>query len=361
MSSSERRGVLVVDDSAFMRRLIAEIIEAAPDFHVVGTAGNGLEAIRRIEELDPDLVTMDIEMPELNGLEALQRIMRDSPRPVVVLSAADAAGSEDPTLRALELGAVEFVRKPSGPVSIDLAEAGERLITALRAAAVANLRGVPSPPRRSSGGSRRVATTRSVTRVVAIAASTGGPRALAEVVPQLPADLDAAIVVVQHMPAGFTHSLAARLDAQSELPVTEASDGETLRSDRVYIAPGGWHMRLMPAIDGHTLALDDGAPVWGVRPAADPLFESVARCFGRAAVGVVLTGMGRDGAAGLRAIRDAGGRGLAQNRESSVIFGMPNAAFSSGAVECLVPLRDIVMHITDLLAQLPRVTGTEAL
>ncbi len=360
MSSSERRGVLVVDDSAFMRRVIAEIIAAAPDFHVVGTARNGLEAIRRVEELDPDLVTMDIEMPELNGLEALKRIMRDSPRPVVVLSAADAAGSEDPTLRALEFGAVDFVRKPSGPISIDLAEAGERLIAALRAAAVANVRGVPWPPRRSSGSSRRPATTRAVTRVVAIAASTGGPRALAEVVPQLPAQLDAAVLVVQHMPAGFTHSLAARLHVQSELAVTEATDGETLRCDRVYIAPGGRHMRLSPAVDGHALALDGGAPVWGVRPAADPLFESVARCFGRAAVGVVLTGMGRDGAAGLRAIRDAGGRGLAQDRETSVIFGMPHAAFSSGGAEWLVPIRDMAMQITELLAQLPRVTGTEA-
>jgi two-component system, chemotaxis family, protein-glutamate methylesterase/glutaminase len=355
MSSSDRIGVLVVDDSAFMRQVITEIIGATPDFRVLGTARNGLEALRRIEELNPDVVTMDIEMPELDGLQALERIMSTAPRPVVVLSAAEARGSEDPTLRALELGAVDFVRKPSGPISLDIATVRERLIGALRAASVANVGRVrsitPTPVRRVMAEHAPAA----VSRVVAIAASTGGPRALAEVIPQLPLLPNAAVLVVQHMPEGFTRSLAARLATQSRLDVTEARQHQVLRAEAVYVAPGGYHMRVRRHAGGFALDLDAGPAVWGVRPAADPLFESVAACFGAAALGIVLTGMGRDGAAGLRIIRDAGGRGLAQDRESSVVFGMPNAAFAAGGVERLVALRDLAACITDLVFQLPHV------
>jgi two-component system, chemotaxis family, protein-glutamate methylesterase/glutaminase len=349
MSSSEVRTVLVVDDSAFMRRIISELIGSASDLRVIGTARNGREALERIAQLNPDVITMDIEMPELNGLEALERIMRDDPRPVVVLSAAEARGREDPTLRALELGAVDFVRKPSGPISLDMAAVRERLLSAIRTAAGANLRHLEVAAQLRHGNVHRSDAAETVHRVVVIAASTGGPRALADVVPHLPADLGAAVLVVQHMPAGFTRSLAARLDAQSLLPVHEAVDGESIRASRVYVAPGGRHMRVLRGVSGCTIVLEDTAPLWGVRPAADPLFASVAECFGPAAIGVVLTGMGRDGAAGLRAIRAAGGRGLAQDRESSVIFGMPQAALAAGGAERLVPLRDIAACVAGLV------------
>src|SRR5438477_349131 len=232
--TSGPRSVLVVDDSAFMRRLISQILERSGEFRVAGTARNGLDALQKVHTLDPELVTMDVDMPELDGLQALGYIMSEAPRPVVMLSAATTHSGHDATLRALELGAVDFVRKPSGPISLDLARVTERLLGALRAAAQANVRGV-------------------------------------------------------------------RMLAINRLPVR--------------------------GTPGHiTIALDNSPPIWGVRPSADPLFRSVAEQFGREVVGVVLTGMGRDGADGTRAIRAAGGRAVLQDRATSTIFGMPNAA-----------------------------------
>jgi two-component system, chemotaxis family, protein-glutamate methylesterase/glutaminase len=344
--------VLVVDDSAFMRKIITELIDASGEFRVIGTARNGFDALKQIHSLAPDIVTLDVEMPELDGIQALGYIMSEQPRPVVMLSAADGNGSEL-TLRALELGAVDFVRKPSGPISLDLGSVRLRLLDALRAASVVNLRGVrmlgrlrsvtPSLPR---GTDARIAR-----RLVAIAASTGGPRALAEIAPMLPRRIDAAIAVVQHMPPGFTRSLAQRLDGVCPLTVREAEDGEPVLHDHVYIAPGGMHMRIVRGVAGPTIVLDREAPVWGVRPSADPLFRSVAETFGPDAIGVVLTGMGRDGAAGLRAIRDAGGGAIVQDKESSVINGMPQAALTLAGADRIVPLGAIAATIAELIAQ----------
>jgi two-component system chemotaxis response regulator CheB len=344
--------VLVVDDSAFMRRLIAQIVDGSPAFRVVGTARNGQDALRQIHALDPQIVTLDVEMPELDGLQTLGYIMSETPRAVVMLSAAATQGGVDLTLRCLELGAVDFVRKPSGPISLDLATVSETLLGALRAATEVNLAGVqllarprfvaPQPVPPPAAGA---------TFAVAIAASTGGPRALAEVVPGLPADLGVAVLIVQHMPAGFTRSLAARLDSMSALRVAEAADGEPVRAGRVYLAPGGLHMRVVPDAQGaRRIALDDTPPVWGVRPSADPLFTSVAREFGRDTVGVVLTGMGRDGSDGLRALREAGGLGIVQDRATSIIYGMPQAALQRAGAECVVPLGEIASAITALVA-----------
>jgi len=349
--------VLVVDDSAFMRKLISELVDGSGDFRVIATARNGVDALTKIHALDPDIVTLDIEMPELDGLDTLGYIMSETPRPVVMLSAA---GGEALTLRALELGALDFVRKPAGHISLDLEPVREQLLGALRAAAVMNLRGVevlarlPQSPARSGAERRPPPLPGTAARVVAIAASTGGPRALAEVIPQLTTELDAAVLVVQHMPAGFTRSLAERLNSQSRLPVSEARHGERLLPNRVYVAPGGLHMRLRREGMTCTIALDDSAPVWGVRPSADPLFRSVAELFGDAAVGVVLTGMGRDGADGLRAIHDAGGVGIAQDRATSTIFGMPMAAAAGGGADHIVPLDRVAAVIGDALG-VPRV------
>jgi two-component system, chemotaxis family, protein-glutamate methylesterase/glutaminase len=348
---SSKPSVLVVDDSALMRRVISDLLTESNEFTVAGTARNGREAIARVHELDPDLVTLDIEMPELDGLQALGYIMSESPRPVVMLSAAETMDGRDATLRALELGAVDFVRKPSGPISLDLALVGERLLGALRAAREANLGGLKTmaPERRvvAPGPAERSAQT--PVRAVAIAASTGGPRALTQVVPALPGSLDAAVLVVQHMPAGFTRSLAQRLDLLSPLTVREAESGEVVRAGHVYLAPGGRHMRVTRGLEP-TILLDDEPPVWGVRPAADPLFRSVAAAFGERAVGVVLTGMGRDGADGLRALRDAGGRGIVQDRESCIIYGMPKAALQTAGADRIVPLDRVATAIVELLA-----------
>jgi two-component system chemotaxis response regulator CheB len=335
--------VLVVDDSAFMRKLISEMVDDSGEFRVVGTARNGLDALKKVHALDPAIVTLDIEMPELDGIGALGYIMSEAPRPVVMLSAAATGSGGALTIRALELGAVDFVHKPSGPISLDLDAVRDRLLDALRAAAAVNLRGVELLAHAAALPREPVTTDgeRAASRVVVIAASTGGPRALAEVVPALPRDLDAAVLVVQHMPAGFTQSLAERLDARSPLPVGEAREGEPLRAGRVYVAPGGLHMRVQLRDGVPVIALDDAAPIWGVRPSADPLFRSVAELYGAAAVGVVLTGMGRDGAAGLRALRDAGGTGVVQDRETSIIFGMPQAALAAGGADRALPLDEI--------------------
>ena len=352
MSSRPLPTVLVVDDSAFMRKIITELIDATGEFRVIGTARNGFDALKQIHALEPAIVTLDVEMPELDGLQALGYIMSEHPRPVVMLSAADGAGSEL-TLRALELGAVDFVRKPSGPISLDLGSVRLRLLDALRAASVVNLGGV-----RMLGRLRSVtpalspaAGSRAARRIVAIAASTGGPRALAEIAPALPRKLDAAIAIVQHMPPGFTRSLAQRLDGVCPLPVHEAEDGEPVLHDHVYVAPGGMHMRIVAGASGPVIALDREPPIWGVRPSADPLFRSVAELFGSDAIGVVLTGMGRDGAAGLRAIRDAGGGAIVQDRESSVINGMPQAALTLAGADRVVPLGAVAASITELIAQ----------
>ena len=342
-SSSPVRTVLVVDDSAFMRKLVSEMIDASGEFRVVGTARNGIDALKKVHALDPDIVTLDVEMPELDGIGALGYIMSESPRPVVILSGAATGAADDVTIRALELGAVEFVRKPSGPISLDLPAVRDQLLDALRAAAQVNLRSVDPLARPTIGGpATRVPRSEAwANRAIAIASSTGGPRALAEVIPHLPGDLDAAVLVVQHMPAGFTRSLAERLDAQSRLAVREARHGERLVRGRVYVAPGGYHMRVAAEQGGPTIALDDSPPIWGVRPAADPLFRSLAEHFREGAVGVVLTGMGRDGAVGLRAIHDAGGLGIAQDRETSIIFGMPHAAATGGGASRILPLAEI--------------------
>ena len=361
MSSSSRRpSVLVVDDSAFMRKLVTELIDGSGEFRVLGTARHGLDAVQKVQTLQPDIVTLDIEMPELDGLGALERIMRESPRPVVMLTAASGAGDEM-ALRALERGAVEFVRKPSGPISLDLGTIREQLLVALRAASQVNLAGMAGSLLAAAHESTIARVRRGTGRfVIAIAASTGGPRALAELVPALPADLDAAVLIVQHMPAGFTTTLAARLDSLSALTVREGAHGETIEPGHAYLAPGGMHMRVQSVGHSRVLMLDDSPPLWGVRPSADPLFRSVAETAGAAAIGVVLTGMGRDGAAGLLAISDAGGCGIAQDRESSIIFGMPQAAAAAGGATSILPLGAIASALSELVRAPGDVTGAGA-
>ena len=349
---SSKRTVLVVDDSAFMRKLISEIVDGSDEFRVIGTARNGYDALTQIHALDPAIVTLDLEMPELDGLQALGYIMSETPRPVVILSAATSGTGDDITIRALELGAVDFVRKPSGPISLDLPVVREPLLRALRAAACVNLGGVPMLGRQGVARAKTGAFPGAgASFVVAIAASTGGPRALAEVIPKLPRNLDAAVMVVQHMPSGFTKSLAARLNMLSPLEVTEAVEGVALVHGHVYVAPGGRHMRIELRDDVPVIALDDTPPIWGVRPSADPLFRSVAELFGAAAVGVVLTGMGRDGAAGLRAIREAGGAGVVQDAATSIIYGMPQAALAAAGADRIAPLGEVAPSIAELVTR----------
>jgi two-component system chemotaxis response regulator CheB len=359
--SSDARGsalvktVLVVDDSALIRTVVTDVIAGFSGFTVVGTARNGREALEQVHLLDPDIVTLDIEMPELDGIATLGYIMSETPRAVVMLSAADGNGSVDLTLRALELGAVDFVRKNAMSGNRQVLGVARRLEDALRAAAVVNLRGVPMLARPATvHRSRPQPGPMSAQSAVAIACSTGGPRALAEIIPMLGAELDAAVLVAQHMPPGFTRGLAERLDRMSAIEVTEARDGESVLPNHVYVAPGGRHMtvtRSRESGSGHVrITLTDAPSVWGVKPAADPLFESVAACFGARSVGVVLTGMGRDGSAGLSAIRRAGGGAVVQDQGTATIFGMPASALEAAGADCVAPLGLVVNSIGTLLA-----------
>ncbi|MCA0375943.1 MAG: chemotaxis-specific protein-glutamate methyltransferase CheB [Gemmatimonadetes bacterium] len=323
--------VLVVDDSAFMRRLIRDLVEASGEFEVVGTAKDGAEALALVSALAPDVVTLDIDMPGMDGLTVLRRIMATAPRPVVMLSAGGSDGVAAATLQALDLGAVDFVRKPSGSVSLDLEVVRDELLVALRAAAHA----IPRP----AAVAAAVSSTPRV--VVGIAASTGGPAALGCVVPALPPLPDVAVLVVQHMPPGFTASFARRLHGVSRFAVREAEHGEAVCGGTVYVAPAGQHLRLVGPRSTPTLALDRGPTLWGVRPSADICFASIAEVMGAASVGVVLTGMGRDGADGAAAIRAAGGRVLIQSAESCVVPGMPDAALRAAGADAIAPLETL--------------------
>jgi two-component system chemotaxis response regulator CheB len=343
----------VVDDSPFFRRLLTDVVEGSGEFEVVATARDGMDALRKVRTHAPDVVLMDLEMPELDGLGAIGYIMAESPRPIIVVSAHAGAGATA-AIRALELGAVDLVAKEEERGAAANARFAERLITVLRAARSADVR-------RLAGGERTTPLTGTGTRspvtgearlCVAIAASTGGPRALAEIVPHLPTGQRAALVIVQHMPPGFTRSLADRLAAQSKYRVVEAEHRMPLLADTAYVAPGDYHMRVSAGRDGFCLTLDQSSPVWGVRPAADPLFASVAHMFGARAIGVVLTGIGRDGAEGLKQISDAGGVGMAQDRETATIYGMPGAALHAGGARYVLSISEMAARVAGELGRL---------
>jgi two-component system chemotaxis response regulator CheB len=336
--SSRKIRVLVVDDSAFVRKAVERMLSTAGDIEVVGTAGDGEEGLRKVRELSPDVVTLDVKMPRLGGLETLERLMREHPVPVLLMSTLTQEGAEV-TLRGLELGAMDFVDKSSVQPMTMLSLADE-LVAMIRALGGARVRARPHAPPRSEA----VANVAPAEAIV-IAASTGGPTALQAVVSALPAGLPAAVLIVQHIPRGFTKSLAERLDARSAIPVREARDGETVAAGTVLIAPAGIHTRLLRRNGVVLLSLDEEPRDALHRPSADVLMASAAEVYGARVVGVVLTGMGSDGTEGLRAIRAAGGRTLAESEETCVIFGMPKAAIEAGVVDRAAPLDRVAGEI----------------
>lgn len=333
--------VLVVDDSAFVRKALGRMLGGAADIEVVGLAADGAEGLELARKLRPDVITLDVKMPRLGGLETLQRLMEECPGPVLLLSSLTQEGAEV-TLRGLELGALDFVDKSSVQGPMNLLGLADELLTKVRALA-ASPRARPAPPPVAEPPDPFVGLPKA--EVVAIGASTGGPAALQEVIPRLPAAFPGAVLVVQHIPKGFSRSLTERLAARSALPVREAQDGEAVAPGTVLVAPAGIHTKVRRRGGVVRVVLDVEPRSALHRPSVDVLMASVARAYGARALGVVLTGMGADGTAGLGAIKEAGGRTLAESQESCVIYGMPKAAVEAGVVGRQVPLHRMADEI----------------
>lgn len=352
--SGQKIRVLIVDDAALMRATIKQLLASDPAIEVVDTAGSGPVAIAKIKQLRPDVVTLDVEMPGMDGIDLLRTIMADAPVPVVMLSAHTQHGAQR-TLDALEAGAVDYVPKPTGQRGATLRDVAAVLCERVRSAAAANLRRVrPTRPKFAPSASPSVPSakprptvTAGPSSVIAIGISCGGPATLVEIFPQLPPD-SPPIVITQHMPPGFTRSFADRLNRLSALHVKEAEDGDVLAVGRAFVAPGDAHMLLQGAPGRLRIKLERTGPVCGHMPSVDVLFRSVAKTCGAAAVGVIMTGMGNDGAAALGAIRDAGGRTVAQDQPSCIVFGMPKAAIDMGHAQHIVPLDQIVPTVLEL-------------
>ncbi len=343
---NERIRVLVVDDSALMRKLIPAILARDSSIEVVGTAMDGAFALRKIEELHPDVVTLDLEMPRMDGIEALRMIMRHAPLPVVLFSTHSKEGGYS-TFKALALGAVDFVPKPKGAAAGQLDQVADQLIAKIKVARRAAGRKLPpaivgEEPSLLKKGQRDALPPR---RVLAIGISTGGPNALQFLLSQIPADFQSTILIVQHMPEGFTEMFAKRLDECCVLHVHEARSGDLLLAGRVLICPGNRHMTVRRMPRGDMVILSDGPPVNGHRPSADVLFHSVAQEFGLTAVGILMTGMGDDGAEGLGAIQAAGGMTVAQSEETCVVSGMPRSAILKGYANKIIPLDTLAAYL----------------
>lgn len=344
----ERVRVLVVDDSALMRKLIPLILERDPDIEVVGTAMDGAFAIKKISELQPDVVTLDLEMPRMDGVETLRTIMRNVPLPVIVFSTHSKEGAYS-TFKALALGAIDFVTKPKDaaagnlePVAYQLAE---KIKVAKRAGGPKALPRIEmqAPVARKSRGRTAIPPS----RIIAIGISTGGPIALQYVLSQIPADFPASFVIVQHMPEGFTEMFARRLDECCALDVQEAKSGDLLVAGRALICPGNRHMMVRRMPRGEMVVLSDGPPINGHRPSVDVLFHSVAQEFALTAVGVLMTGMGEDGAEGLGAVKAAGGMTIAQSEDTCVVGGMPRAAIVKGYANKVLPLDGLAAYLVN--------------
>ena len=336
--------VLVVDDSAFMRKMVSEILARDPGICIAGQARDGADALVKLEALHPDVVTMDIEMPVLDGIGALAEIMRRRPTPVLMLSSLTQAGAEA-TLRCLELGAFDFVGKPSGSISLDIEKIGAELISKVKAAAGARFH-AQSPASNMLAVQPRleIAARKSTDKiaVLAIGASTGGPRALQQLIPMLPANLGVPIVIVQHMPPGFTASLAQRLEQMSPFVVREAVNGDRLKAGQILVAPGGHHLQFDA---GGVARLTQEPPIHGVRPSVDVTLASLMHLYGSRLLAVLLTGMGKDGARAMKQIVEKGGLTLAEDETTCVVYGMPKAAFDLGGVSRQLPLPEIAPAI----------------
>jgi two-component system chemotaxis response regulator CheB len=364
MDAGSKIRVLIAEDSSFMRRVLRLLLSSDPEIEVVGEARDGVEALLLSDALNPDVITMDINMPRKSGLEVTEQIMATKPRPIVIVS-SEARERAGPALRALELGAIDFVAKPANGVDLDMESVRDELLRKVKVAAkvrVVRTAGRRPPPTNSSSALTEVSVPREANAeiasapapvpgnglrgtpsqamaqrfpVVVLAASTGGPAALMSFLPQLPEKFPGAVLLIQHMPASFTSQFSRQLAETCAMRVKEAEAGELMRAGTVYVCPGAHHLRVSPS---GRLHLDDGPRVNGHRPSADLTLESVADYAGSMGIAVVLTGMGNDGTKGVQALKAAGGHVIAQDESTSVIFGMPSEAIRSGAVDEVQPI-----------------------
>lgn len=349
--------VLVVDDSTFMRKSLSAMLTTDRRIAIAGMARNGEEALQQVHQLNPDVVTMDVEMPGMNGLEALKRIMAEHPVPVVMVSSLTTEGAQD-TLQALELGAVDYIPKQLDGVAMRIHDLHdqliERIVVASQAADKVRMR---RPGNTRSGTAPRAAalTAHSVSvtrgaRIVAIGCSTGGPQALLEVLPEFPEDFPAGIVIVQHMPKNFTKPFAERMNAICPLEVREAADGDEVRPGRILIAPGGLQCRIKrKSILANVIALHPNVEHHLHAPSVDILMESVAGVYEERGIAVILTGMGHDGLEGMKAVKAARGRTIAQDEQSCLVYGMPKAVIDAGCADKVVPLSGMVGEILNMV------------
>ncbi|KGX93153.1 chemotaxis protein CheY [Pontibacillus halophilus JSM 076056 = DSM 19796] len=346
--------VLIIDDSAFMRKMIANILEEDSRIIVVGKARNGQDGLNKISECNPDVVTMDVEMPVMDGLTALERIMKEAPLPVIMLSSLTHSGAEA-TVRAMEAGAFDFIPKPSGSISLDIEQVKNELIQKVLEAVQANLQEIkkapPKPKVVEPFHREAAAPKRPQKKLIAIGTSTGGPRALQQVLTQLPEDLPAPVLIVQHMPAGFTKSLANRLDAMCNIRVKEAEQGELLMKGTAYLAPGDYHLSVKRAGMALAVHLDQSPPMRGHRPSVDTLFRSLTTMSHYEIFPIVMTGMGADGAQGLTELyqQHPAITSIVEHESTAVVYGMPKACWKTGYVDYEIPVTEISQKVRQLL------------
>ena len=362
--------VLVVDDSTLMVKLLSDMINRDPELQVIGTASHGYEALQKTKALHPDVITMDVNMPRMDGLKAVEHIMSIVPTPIVMISSLTQKGAAI-TLQALSLGAIDFVPKPSGYVSLDIGELTTEIVAKIKLASkIRVVRTVkqPFPGSAQPQEAKKLLTKRTETafelalrytlsqispaslryeKVVTIGCSTGGPQALNEILRHFPMEFAAPILIVQHMPEKFTEKLAELLNSRIKLAVVEAKEGMKLQKGIVYIAPGAYHMKVRPERTISLISKDSTLPL--PCPSVDILMQSVAEVFGKGAIGVILTGMGNDGVMGMNAIKDAHGATIAQDEETSLVFGMPKMAIESGCIDSIAPLGKIADEVMELV------------
>ncbi|MFW5981862.1 MAG: protein-glutamate methylesterase/protein-glutamine glutaminase [Halanaerobiaceae bacterium] len=337
--------IMVVDDSSFMRQIFKKTIEKDPNMTVITTAGDGLEALEKLEEYQVDVITLDIDMPVKNGLSTLKEIMKfDKPIPTIMVSAMD---DKETVMKALELGAFDFIPKPSGSISLTIDEIADNLREKINA--TANMKNKPYcnikpiTPYKDKISKKRPG---SKYPIIVIGTSSGGPKALSALLPVFPADIPAAILIVQHMPAGFTASFANRLNQESSIQIKEAQEGDKIAPGLALIAPGDYHMEVNS--DGK-VELKQSAKKWSVRPSADFTLISAAENFKERVIGVILTGMGYDGSDGMKAVKKHGGYGLVEDESTALVYGMPGSTIKANAYDEILPLHQIPFKIIDLL------------